>query len=222
MGHRRRAQSPVGLVAHWESRQAHAADSGAPAESGAVAEKRRAAAAGVVLLDAKEKAETNGFVAEANFIRGIAILLRGSQGEKMDLSFRAYGGGEPVSKQAILDVFDRSWTLAWQFLAAKVGPNGPPEEDLKAIANAERKGMLEKVAAQIDDANSRCGRPLTAPLDRRAFSLWANVDRTVKVECGRDSVQLAMTFMHIERKPDTAYPSLDAPTLATTGYPKVP
>jgi len=66
--------------------------------------------------------------------------------------------------------------------------------------------LRERVSTSIDEFDPDRTGALTA----LQFAKWARKDRSIKVECGRDVVEVATSFLHIERT-ESAYPSLAPP-----------
>jgi hypothetical protein len=150
-----------------------------------------------------------GFVTEDAFAQGMEVLLRGNPAAKIDLTFKVYAqGGDAVQRESLLGLFEESWALAWEFLAEKA-ENGPvPVTEITDFGKAQRGKLREKVAKSVDEFDPERTGALTAV----QFAKWARLDRSIKVECGRDVVEVATSVLHIERT-ESAYPSLAPPPM---------
>eukprot|EP00397_Hematodinium_sp_SG-2012_P034614 GEMP01037137.1.p1 GENE.GEMP01037137.1~~GEMP01037137.1.p1 ORF type:complete len:249 (+),score=49.28 GEMP01037137.1:202-948(+) len=156
--------------------------------------------------------DNSGFISEANFCDGMKLLLKGTTKEKMDLTFRCYDSSNTgyVSKEELVSFLIASWLQAWGGIADRLSSfrdssaELPSPKQIRSLGQNSVTALKEVVQREFDkfDINRR-GR-----LNREEFQMWASTDRTVKVAVGSFPLQVATTFMNIEKP---AYPSLEAP-----------
>ncbi|CEM13236.1 unnamed protein product [Vitrella brassicaformis CCMP3155] len=155
--------------------------------------------------------DASSAVDEEEFVKGVSILTSDSQPQKIDLTFQAYDTRKDgrISKADLVDILQASWLAAFRFLAEKLRSSSHGSSDGKPSSRQIQdfaKKNLSKFREATERSFDRYDPLRTGYLDRAAFEQWASQDRTISAKYGSHAMQVAVTFLNIEKPP--LYPSL--------------
>jgi len=72
--------------------------------------------------------DKDGSVSESEFVKGMMVLTRGSEKDRISMTFQAYDKQKTttVSRDELVEVFASSWECAWKIVSEQLGDEAGP------------------------------------------------------------------------------------------------